>query len=816
MPQKVIRFKGINRRINEFQTSGECEDLINLRPQTTGGLAVVKPKVITEYDVNYDAYYEHKWGSHDNRIASIGGIIYWVNAGDDPVVISNRFYGKDVAFSSAGNVLVLYCDDDKSQLVFKFNDGNYEEYDIIIPQIESVSIEASVNRASFTATPSGNTTQEFAAALNGAVGGFYTENPHGLCGISVIGFTYELEDGSELCSTGFIVANAGKFMTITPGTKKEDNITKVSVSGLSGVYLRISLANLLSDKIRKINVYGSKPIYPYEVADVSVVGSSVSLVPRAKSIDSIHLDSQILYYQGSMEVKPDMRFMLNFGNTLTGEKILDVDAGAVQRIGPSVSYNNRFNYFRSDAIHTIQTVTASDDTTDEDNSRWIAYVQFDTGKTEWKLTRGVHSFSATEAQDFIYPMSNIKKIAFVKGSIDSDGLFTTPYSEMFYVDMNNSSAYNYSYAFGVTPNIVPVGDFYDTIASANQLNGYYDKEIKLKEEINALNVSAPFNPHIFPVKYSYSFGGEVLDIATAYVPISATQIGQYPLTVFTSNGIYAMEQGSGDVLYSNVIPIQPHVMSGNACATPYGTFFCSDGHLYVLSGREVADVSYILEGNSVEALIESDAYVRLIGKEGEGLYNFSPILSSGLGDFNGIAAEPVLIYDQMNNEVCISGPRSVRSYVFNIDTKQYHVIAKKYIKPYAGARFVLEEDTEMKNIVDMRSENHSTQPILLRTRPMSLDVLYTHIQRLIMHVDVQLVEQDKDYLCLSVFASDNLYDWKCIISSQKKDTVLRHIRTNKAAKSYKDYIILISGSVQTETDISDLIADYTVVNRRLG
>jgi hypothetical protein len=106
------------------------------------------------------------------------------------------------------------------------------------------------------------------------------------------------------------------------------------------------------------------------------------------------------------------------------------------------------------------------------------------------------------------------------------------------------------------------------------------------------------------------------------------------------------------------------------------------------------------------------------------------------------------------------------------------------------------------------------QPILLQSRPMSLEAFYTHIQRLIMLVDADL--QSERHLFLSVFASDNLNDWKCIISAQKTGVSLRHIRTNKAAKSYKDYIILITGRVSTDTDISDIIADYTIVNRRLG
>ena len=59
-------------------------------------------------------------------------------------------------------------------------------------------------------------------------------------------------------------------------------------------------------------------------------------------------------------------------------------------------------------------------------------------------------------------------------------------------------------------------------------------------------------------------------------------------------------------------------------------------------------------------------------------------------------------------------------------------------------------------------------------------------------------------------------DWKPIISAQKQNTVLRQIRTNKAPKSYKDYIIIIAGLVSTDTDLSDIIADYTVVSRRLG
>ena len=43
MPQKVLKFTGINRQVNEFQSNGACEELINLR-SVNGGLRVIKPK----------------------------------------------------------------------------------------------------------------------------------------------------------------------------------------------------------------------------------------------------------------------------------------------------------------------------------------------------------------------------------------------------------------------------------------------------------------------------------------------------------------------------------------------------------------------------------------------------------------------------------------------------------------------------------------------------------------------------------------------------------------------------------------------------
>jgi hypothetical protein len=186
-------------------------------------------------------------------------------------------------------------------------------------------------------------------------------------------------------------------------------------------------------------------------------------------------------------------------------------------------------------------------------------------------------------------------------------------------------------------------------------------------------------------------------------------------------------------------------------------------------------------------------------------------------DFDAFINDVSLAYDQLQNELHISSNDANMQYAFvlNIDTMAYHKVDKNLIQHNGNSRYVIETVGSKRNVVDLHAEEKNDIPVLLLSRPLSLEVLYTHIQRLVMLVDTKL-SGDSHKLLLSVFAGDNLHDWKCVISAQKANTTLAHIRTNKAPKSYKYYVVVVNGIVPADTDISDIIADYTVVNRRLG
>lgn len=829
MPQKVLKFTGINRRVNEFQAAGACEELINIRPTVTGAQVMKNKKVLNSEANGYKSIVEHNFGSTSNLIALTESDVMWVRK-DGTIVQTVLSNVTAISVATAGNVIVVVMSD-KEQKSFRFLDGKYEEYATEIPSVK-ISVELGSFNAEGFATCEENTMDAVSDALSKSVSQFYRNHPHGLAGPIVVGCTFELEDGNEIWSSGFSIIDPTKdnrYKIAKNGT------TDVIMYGAHTATLKFDISNYSRiSGVKNIKFYSSIPAVPYEVVDIEISqlptqtsasqieGENAGVEPTADagtglryyvskvSNSEINLAGKTMYLQKVMSFRKSGEFKLNTSSDIAAKELMPVTAGAISRSGDVISYNNRFHYYDADVMHTLQNpsygVHSNRELPEESN-----YVEIRTAKLYVVLDDGndklfvvdPNSFQVQIAStmDFVYPLGGIKE-GYLRTYKD-DGS-----SSWYKIDFYDSEAYNYSCALDYV--ISTTCDEPDMAGSRGVIEAHA-QSVFLREETNAINVSAPYNPFVFPVEHSYSFGGKILDVVTSYLPISSTQIGQYPLTVFTDNGIFALEQGDNNVLYGNIIPLQPMVISGQAKATPHGIFFFSSKNLYVLVGRDVADVSNVLKGKRELGLRDLSTY-KTIAHAFIGGVNALSVM-----DFEEYAEGAVLAYDQLNNELYISNPSLPQnifySYVFNLDTKAFHKSNKYYIQDKNSYRYALQQDAN-RSLVDMNSEEEVTQRIFLQSRPFSLEAFYTHIQRLIMQIDANITGDQK--LGLFVFASDNLHDWKCIISAQKKETVLRHIRTNRAAKSYKDYVIILSGTVSTDTDLSDLIADYTVVSRRLG
>jgi hypothetical protein len=718
--------------------------------------------------------------------------------------------GTDYSIAFLGNQLLI--SNGSSLYAYAYKDGKYVQTDASVP--DDLDIQYTVSTGSgYTAdvalTNTDPKSEEFKEEVHknwsAAIGQHTSKNE--TFGAVLVAFNISLTDGTEFWTNKWIHINPFHYMPNSDGSKMiyyEKDGNKRFTFNSYDINFTISLKKMSSSSVdnlvSKVNVYATRPVFPYNLDTmVSIVDSThdKAIHAYASNLEESGVTKQLLYFQKSIPISKiengDVSFKLEFSDTQAGEKVLEIDSGTVKRSGKIASYNNRAHIFDSYSTIYPQSVVCSSNTGYPFQTQ-EAYVHIECNERTVILKTKALVPSLSGAGNKIavfYPDARAKKILIATDS------FNTTYCT---VNLEESSRYNF--AFGEAEYVAS----YDTEDKKTTSN--------ILHEANTINVSAQYNPFVFPVEYSYAVGGIIKDLATSYLPISSTQVGQYPLNVFTTNGVYAMEQGNGTSLYSNIVPLQPLVIDGKSVATPVGTFFISSRSLYLLSGREAVNLSYVLNGERELTLRDTEAYKRLCLDKTGTFQDYSHLISSE--DFEDFVDDAVLTYDQLNNELIISSgnPSIYYSYVLNLDTKAYHKIGRRYIGSQSVARYAIEAQGSSRNLVDMHIEENSVQPILLQSRPMPLDALFSHIQRLVLLADARL--RDGQKLCISVFGSDNLHDWKCIISSQKHNTALRQIRTNKAAKSYRDYIFLISGTVDTNTDLSDLIADYTVVARRLG
>ena len=108
------------------------------------------------------------------------------------------------------------------------------------------------------------------------------------------------------------------------------------------------------------------------------------------------------------------------------------------------------------------------------------------------------------------------------------------------------------------------------------------------------------NPFLFEASGDNTVGtGSILGIIANTEAISQGQFGQYPLMVFTSEGIYAMSV-TNEGMYGSIHPISREVCLENSPLVPTDklVYFASEKGLMAASGAETAPMSEQLKGRS--------------------------------------------------------------------------------------------------------------------------------------------------------------------------------------------------------------------------
>lgn len=181
-------------------------------------------------------------------------------------------------------------------------------------------------------------------------------------------------------------------------------------------------------------------------------------------------------------------------------------------------------------------------------------------------------------------------------------------------------------------------------------NEYYPKKLefdmgKVEYLDSQIFTSVVNNPFVFQADGDNTVGtGSILNVAANTEPISQGQFGQYPLIVFTTEGIYALSVNA-EGLYASSYPMSREVCNNAESITPTDrlVFFTSEKGLMVISGGAVQCVSTQLSGPTPNAF-------KVIGD----------------GDFRKFLANCRIAYDYRESLLRIYSSDYIYHYVYNI------------------------------------------------------------------------------------------------------------------------------------------------------
>lgn len=186
---------------------------------------------------------------------------------------------------------------------------------------------------------------------------------------------------------------------------------------------------------------------------------------------------------------------------------------------------------------------------------------------------------------------------------------------------------------------------------------------------NAVYVSEIDNPFTFPDNQKFTFSGEVMGVAVATFALSQGQFGQYPLYVFTKDGVYAMGvQEDGSFLAPKPVTRDVCINPESIISLDQSVVFLSEKGVMLLRGSDVTNISpYMLrEPQKLSQLQEN--IIR--ATEHGGLLD----VANENGFFMDYMRKAKAIYDYAGRRLFFMREDKSYQYIYSFDTLTWHKV----------------------------------------------------------------------------------------------------------------------------------------------
>lgn len=309
---------------------------------------------------------------------------------------------------------------------------------------------------------------------------------------------------------------------------------------------------------------------------------------------------------------------------------------------------------------------------------------------------------------------------------------------------------------------------------------------------NIMKVSALNNPLLWPNDKTYAVGsGRIVSMAVATKAVSEGQYGQYPLYVFTDEGVWAMSIGDGDVLYSHITPINRHVVENadTVCGIDDGVVFGTRQGLYVLQGSEAVNISVKLDDHGEVEDADNASSLAGVVKRLTGVYKESATLRSMISTGRvayHYAAGDILLYQP--NGVCYA--YNIAGGVWQANSYEVQYTVDSYPKLYIIVRETADSDG-VYEIADEDSMVVSDRQLIV-TQGMSLDSVPDAKRLLRVHVLSHIGgDKERTEMKIGIAVSNDGKSWALSWYRELLVGSLHNVTLPHVASGYRYYSLII-------------------------
>ncbi len=205
------------------------------------------------------------------------------------------------------------------------------------------------------------------------------------------------------------------------------------------------------------------------------------------------------------------------------------------------------------------------------------------------------------------------------------------------VNLRESAALNIAYYI---PN--PTADLKYPLIVGNPDGSVYDGSVNnVIEDPSRIQVSMTNNLFSLSFENSYAIGGDdnrVIAMQAAALEMSDAKFGEFPLYVFTTQGIFALQSGSS-TLYAAVVPINYDVViNKNIAAINYHIAYITARGIHLMNNQGTQEISTPINDQNNRILFDYLAEAKIIYSKPHnemivynGRYNHAYVYSLGYG-----------------------------------------------------------------------------------------------------------------------------------------------------------------------------------------